>query len=114
MYKVIVAFVDLQDNGHRYNAGDVFPRKGVEVPKQRIDKLSSDKNRRKMPLIEEVGEEVEATEEVAETTEEVEAVAEPEAKADETPFMNQPEETVEPEIEKVEEKAKSGRKGKQK
>ena len=108
MYKVIVAFVDLQDNGHRYNAGDVFPRKGVEVPEYRIDKLSSDKNRRKMPLIEEVGEEVEATEEVAEI------VAEPEAKADETPFMNQPEETVEPETEKVEEKAKSGRKGKQK
>lgn len=108
MYKVIVAFVDLQDNGHRYNAGDVFPRKGVEVPKQRIDKLSSDKNRRKMPLIEEVGEEVEAIEEVAEI------VAEPEVEADETPFMNQPEETVEPEIEKVEEKVKSTRKGKQK
>lgn len=108
MYKVIVAFVDLQDNGHRYNAGDVFPRKGVEVPKQRIDKLSSDKNRRKMPLIEEVGEEVEATEEVTEI------VAEPEVEADETPFMNQPEETVEPEIEKVEEKVKSTRKGKQK
>ena len=108
MYKVIVAFVDLQDNGHRYNAGDVFPRKGVEVPKQRIDKLSSDKNRRKMPLIEEVGEEVEATEEVAEI------VAEPEVEADETPFMNQPEETVEPEIEKVEEEVKSTRKGKQK
>ena len=108
MYKVIVAFVDLQDNGHRYNAGDVFPRKGVEVPKQRIDKLSSDKNRRKMPLIEEVGEEAEATEEVAEI------VAEPEVKADETPFMNQPEETVEPEIEKVEEEVKSTRKGKQK
>lgn len=108
MYKVIVAFVDLQDNGHRYNAGDVFPRKGVEVPKQRIDKLSSDKNRRKMPLIEEVGDEVEAIEEVAEI------VAEPEVEADETPFMNQPEETVEPEIEKVEEKVKSTRKGKQK
>lgn len=108
MYKVIVAFVDLQDNGHRYNAGDVFPRKGIEVPKQRIDKLSSDKNRRKMPLIEEVGEEVEAIEEVAEI------VAEPEVEADETPFMNQPEETVEPEIEKVEEEVKSTRKGKQK
>lgn len=108
MYKVIVAFVDLQDNGHRYNAGDIFPRKGVEVPEYRIDKLSSNKNRRKMPLIEKVGEEVETTEEV------VEIVAEPEVEADEAPFMNQPEETVEPEIEKVEEKAKSGRKGKQK
>ena len=112
MYKVIVAFVDLQDNGHRYNAGDVFPRKGVEVPKQRIDKLSSDKNRRKMPLIEEVGEEV--SEEVDAIEEVAEIVAEPEVEADETPFMNQPEETVEPEIEKVEEKVKSTRKGKQK
>lgn len=108
MHKVIVAFVDLQDNGHKYNAGDVFPREGVEVSECRIDKLSSNKNRRKMPLIEEVGEKVEATDEV------VGDVAEPEVEADETPFMNQPEETVEPEIEKVEEKAKSGRKGKQK
>ena len=55
-----------------------------------------------------IGEEVEATEEVAEI------VAEPEVEADETPFMNQPEETVEPEIEKVEEEVKSTRKGKQK
>lgn len=54
MYKVIVRFKDLQDNNHVYNAGDNFPRNGVNVSKKRIKELSSDKNRRGIPLIEEV------------------------------------------------------------
>ena len=56
MYKVVKYFTDLQDDNHAYNPGDVFPRDGVEVSKARIKELSSDKNKRKMPLIEEVKE----------------------------------------------------------
>lgn len=54
MYKVIIRFKDLQDNNHVYNVGDIFPHKGVNVNKKRIKELSSDKNRRGVPLIEEV------------------------------------------------------------
>ena len=30
MFKVISRFADLQDNNHVYEAGDVFPREGME------------------------------------------------------------------------------------
>ena len=29
MYKVIKHFIDLHDNDHSYNEGDIFPREGV-------------------------------------------------------------------------------------
>lgn len=51
MYKAIKYFVDLQDNEHPYNAGDTFPRDGLEVSKERIIELSTAINRRKEPLI---------------------------------------------------------------
>lgn len=54
MYKAIVNFVDLQDNNHRYHAGDEFPRKGLDVSAERIDELLTNKNRRHTPVIEEV------------------------------------------------------------
>ena len=54
MYKVIKAFTDLQDNRYPYNAGDEFPREGVEVSEGRLEELATDKNRRKEPLIKEV------------------------------------------------------------
>ena len=63
MYKVIKYFTDLQDDNHAYNPGDVFPRDGVEVSEARIKELSSDKNKRKMPLIEEVKEDTPAQKE---------------------------------------------------
>ena len=44
-YKVVKRFADLQDNEHVYLAGDVFPRKGVEVSEERIAELSSVFNR---------------------------------------------------------------------
>ena len=47
MYKVIAYFTDLQDNGHPYHIGDAFPRKGVNVSKERLDELSSGRNKRK-------------------------------------------------------------------
>ena len=57
MYKTIVFFTDLQDNNHAYNVGDEFPRKGMKVTKKRINELASGKNKRGIPLIEEVKEE---------------------------------------------------------
>ena len=56
MYKVIKYFTDLQDNNYAYYVGDTFPRNGVEVGAERIAELASDKNRRGVPLIEEVAE----------------------------------------------------------
>lgn len=54
MYRVIVKFTDLQDNGRAYNVGDTFPRVGLDVSEERIAELASDKNRRGIPLIKEV------------------------------------------------------------
>lgn len=54
MYKVINFFTDLQDGNHAYNVGDVFPREGVEVSKERLAELSSSNNQQGKPLIEKV------------------------------------------------------------
>lgn len=51
MYKAIKFFVDLQDNNHPYNVGDVFPRKDKDVDETRIAELASSDNLRKEPLI---------------------------------------------------------------
>lgn len=59
MYKVIKAFHDLQDvkktkNGeiyHEYHVGDEFPRKGIEVSKERIEELAGSNNKQREPLI---------------------------------------------------------------
>ena len=56
MYRVIKTFTDLQDNNHVYSVGDTFPHNGVEVDAERIAELASDKNRRHIPLIEEIAE----------------------------------------------------------
>ena len=56
MYKVIKHFVDLQDNNHKYDVGDTYPRKGLNVLQSRINELASDKNKQKTPLIEEIPE----------------------------------------------------------
>ena len=54
MYKVLIYFEDLQDENHAYNPGDIYPREGLKPTKKRIKELSSDKNLRKVKLIEEV------------------------------------------------------------
>ena len=59
MYKVIKHFVDLQDNNHKYDIGDTYPRKGLNVLQSRINELASNKNLQKTPLIEEIPEKVE-------------------------------------------------------
>ncbi len=56
MYKVIKFFTDLQDHGHAYSVGDVFPRKGLTVSEKRLIELSTDQNKRGIPLIEAVAE----------------------------------------------------------
>ena len=62
MYKVIRFFTDLQDKGYAYRVGDTFPREGVEVSPERLKALSTSKNKRGVPVIEE---EVEVTTEEA-------------------------------------------------
>ena len=58
MYRVIKAFVDLQDNNYAYDPKDparnTYPRKGLNVLQSRINELASNKNLQKTPLIEEV------------------------------------------------------------
>ena len=54
MYRVIHRFYDLKDNNHAYSVGDTFPHNGVEVDAERIAELASDKNRLRVPLIEEI------------------------------------------------------------
>lgn len=57
MYKAVRYFTDLQDNNYPYKAGDTFPRKGLDVTAERLEELSTSKNRRGIPVIEEVKEE---------------------------------------------------------
>ena len=59
MYRVIKAFVDLQDNNYKYDVGDTYPRNGLNVLQSRINELASNKNLQKTPLIEEIPEKVE-------------------------------------------------------
>ena len=56
MYRVIKYFTDLQDNDHDYNVGDIYPHNKKKVSASRIKELSTDKNRRGVPLIEKVEE----------------------------------------------------------
>lgn len=54
-YKVIKSFIDLQDSEYKYHVGDDYPRMGLSVSQQRIDELSSNRNKLHIPLIEFVG-----------------------------------------------------------
>ena len=54
MYKVILRFADLQDSSHVYEAGDVYPRKGVKPTQKRISELLGASNKIGAPLIEKV------------------------------------------------------------
>lgn len=54
MYRVIKAFVDLQDGNFSYSEGDTYPRKGLNVLPSRIKELATNKNLQKTPLIEEI------------------------------------------------------------
>ena len=54
MYKVIEKFIDLQDDNYLYQIGDTFPREGLEVSEERLAELSSEANKRGIPLIRKV------------------------------------------------------------
>ena len=51
MYKVIKAFVDLQDCNFPYAVGDVFPRNGKTVTEKRLAELAGKDNKQGEPLI---------------------------------------------------------------
>lgn len=59
MYQVIKYFTDMQDNHHPYNVGDVYPREGMEATPERIEELSTNKNKQGEPLIKFVEEQAE-------------------------------------------------------
>lgn len=50
-YRVVKAFKDLQDDGHRYEVGDEYPRKGKKTTKKRVAELSSTENKRHAVMI---------------------------------------------------------------
>ena len=68
-YMVVKYFTDLQDHGYKYAEGDIYPRKGYEPSAERIEMLSTAKNRQRTVLIEAVPEVIPETES-AETVEE--------------------------------------------
>ena len=51
VYKVIRPFIDSQDDNYRYNQGDIYPRNGFVVEKERINELKGDKNKSGLVLI---------------------------------------------------------------
>lgn len=55
-YKVIRNFIDREDSFHLYVKGDPYPRKG-KASKERVEYLSSDKNKARTPVIEAIEEE---------------------------------------------------------
>lgn len=57
MFRAKTLFTDLQDNGYRYNPGDIYPRVGYEPNESRINELLTCNNRRKKPMIEVVEDE---------------------------------------------------------
>lgn len=59
MYRVIKYFTDLQDNNREYNVGDIYPHNNRKVSASRIKELSTNKNKRGIPLIEKVEEPIE-------------------------------------------------------
>lgn len=62
MYKVLVRFKDLQDDGYDYCEGDTYPRDGLNPSDRRIKELSTEGNRRNIVLIEKIVEKVEELE----------------------------------------------------
>lgn len=71
-YIVINHFTDLQDNNRKYKEGDIYPREGYEPSAERIDELSTDKNKlRKILIVPEKAEEVISDSEFVDTAEDV-------------------------------------------
>lgn len=73
MYVAIKRFIDLTDDDHIYNAGDVYPRNGFEPSRERIVELATSKNKLETPLITHIEDEEKA---VAEANAEEQAIVE--------------------------------------
>lgn len=56
-YKVIRRFKELKHDGHIYEVGDTYPKKGTKATKARLEELSTTKNKCGKIFIEEVPEE---------------------------------------------------------
>lgn len=65
-YKVLEAFADIQDSGHKYEIGDIYPRDGYRPTKARIQELATGANKRGRAVLEEIPEEVKAEPETKE------------------------------------------------
>lgn len=50
-YRVIEEFCDMQDHDYKYSVGDVYPRRGMTLDKNRAELLSTDHNKLGRPLI---------------------------------------------------------------
>lgn len=50
-WKVLRDFIDLEDTQREYRAGDDYPRPGYKPSAQRLDALSTDRNRQHQPVI---------------------------------------------------------------
>jgi hypothetical protein len=57
-YRAIRYFTDTKDNNHPYSAGDIYPRAGYEVSKQRLNELLGFGNKQHRPVIEVFTEEI--------------------------------------------------------
>lgn len=98
MYKVLVAFTDLQDNDHKYLPGNTYPRKGLNPSPERIVELSTTANKRHIKLIESDGTDViKAVKEDEKPVEEAAVVEEVELNEADEPENDQVEETAEAE-----------------
>lgn len=49
--EVLEYFEDLLDNRRKYFPGDAYPRRGLKPTAERLEELSTDRNRRGVPLI---------------------------------------------------------------
>lgn len=54
-YKALTRFADLNDGNRIYEAGETYPRPGLDVTPERIAELAGSDNRMGYPLIEAVG-----------------------------------------------------------
>ena len=52
-YEVLEYFEDLLDNRRKYFPGDAYPRRGLKPTAERLEELSTNRNRRGGPLIKE-------------------------------------------------------------
>lgn len=105
MYRVIKAFYDTLDDDHYYEAGDPYPREGLQVAEKRIAELAGIKNRRRTALIAPAQEE-EAPEQQEEAAEEAAETTEPEELPEEAP-EEAPEESAEKKPKNKKKKGKS-------